>query len=233
MRIYIHKEGYKILAVGFLILLVLNIIVNIVWADIELVRWAFIICSLILYVFLLFFFRLPVRTMEPDPGLIYAPADGKVVVIEETMENEYFKDLRLQVSIFMSPFNMHSNRYPVSGRIKYVGYHPGENLGIKYVGYHPGENLVAWHPKSSELNERSTIVIETADGTEILIRQIAGAVARRIVTYSKKDQNVLQGEELGFIKFGSRVDVFLPVGTEVEIPILQQVKANKTIIAKI
>lgn len=220
MRIYIHKEGYKILAVGFLILLVLNIIVNIVWADIELLRWAFIICSLMLYVFLLFFFRLPVRTMEPDPGLIYAPADGKVVVIEETMENEYFKDLRLQVSIFMSPFNMHSNRYPVSGC-------------IKYVGYHPGQNLVAWHPKSSELNERSTIVIKTADGTEILIRQIAGAVARRIVTYSKKDQNVLQGEELGFIKFGSRVDVFLPVGTEVEIPILQQVKANKTIIAKI
>ena len=220
MRIYIHKEGYKILAIGFLILLILNIIVNILWADIELLRWAFIICSFMLYVFLLFFFRLPVRLMDPDPGLIYAPADGKVVVIEETMENEYFKDLRLQVSIFMSPFNMHSNRYPVSGC-------------IKYVGYHPGQNMVAWHPKSSELNERSTIVIKTADGTEILIRQIAGAVARRIVTYSKKDQNVLQGEELGFIKFGSRVDVFLPVGTEVEIPILQQVKANKTIIAKL
>lgn len=220
MRIRIHKEGYKILAFGFLILLILNIIVSIVWADIELLRWAFIICSLMLYIFLLFFFRLPLRTMEPDPGLIYAPADGKVVVIEETMENEYFKDLRLQVSIFMSPFNMHSNRYPVSGC-------------IKYVGYHPGQNMVAWHPKSSELNERSTIVIKTGDGTEILIRQIAGAVARRIVTYSKKDQNVLQGEELGFIKFGSRVDIFLPVGTEVEIPILQQVKANKTIIAKL
>ena len=220
MRIYIHKEGYKILAIGFLILLILNIIVNIVWADIELLKWTFIICSLMLYIFLLFFFRLPERTMEPDPGLIYAPADGKVVVIEETMENEYFKDLRLQVSIFMSPFNMHSNRYPVSGR-------------IKYVRYHPGQNIVAYHPKSSELNERSTIVIETKDGQEILIRQIAGAVARRIVTYSKKDQEVLQGEELGFIKFGSRVDVFLPVGTEVEIPILQQVKANKTIIAKI
>jgi phosphatidylserine decarboxylase len=220
MRIRIHKEGYKILAVGFLILLILNIIVNIVWADIELLRWVFLICSLMLYIFLLFFFRLPLRTMEPDPQLIYAPADGKVVVIEETMENEYFKDLRLQVSIFMSPFNMHSNRYPVSGC-------------IEYVGYHPGQNMVAWHPKSSELNERSTIVIKTGNGTEILIRQIAGAVARRIVTYSKKDQNVLQGEELGFIKFGSRVDIFLPVGTEVEIPILQQVKANKTIIAKL
>jgi phosphatidylserine decarboxylase len=220
MSIHIHKEGYKILAFGLIALLVLNIILNIIWADIIIVRWAFFICSFMLYIFLLFFFRLPTRSMEPDPGLIYAPADGKVVVIEETRENEYFKDMRLQVSIFMSPFNMHSNRYPVSGR-------------IKYVCYHPGQYMVAWHPKSSELNERSTIVIETKEGTEILIRQIAGAVARRIVTYAKENQDVLQGEELGFIKFGSRVDVFLPVGTEVEIPILQQVKANKTIIAKI
>jgi phosphatidylserine decarboxylase len=220
MRIHIHKEGYKILAFGFLTLLILNIIVNILWADIELVRWAFIICSFMLYIFLLFFFRLPARSMEPDPGLIYAPADGKVVVIEETMENEYFMDLRLQVSIFMSPFNMHSNRYPVSGR-------------IKYVCYHHGKNMVAWHPKSSELNERSTIVIETKDGTEIMVRQIAGAVARRIVTYSKENQEVLQGDELGFIKFGSRVDVFLPLGTDIEVPILQQVKANKSIIAQI
>lgn len=216
----IHKEGYKILAFGLIVLLILNIIVNIIWADIELIKWAFIICSLILYIFLLFFFRLPARRLETDPGLIYAPADGKVVVIEETMENEYFKDMRLQVSIFMSPFNMHSNRYPVSGK-------------VKYVSYHQGQNMVAWHPKSSELNERSTIVIETNEGIRILVRQIAGAVARRIVTYSKVDQDVLQGAELGFIKFGSRVDIFLPVGTEVEIPILQQVKANKTIIAKI
>jgi phosphatidylserine decarboxylase len=220
MRIHIHKEGYKILAFGLIALLILNIIVSIIWKDFELLRWAFILCSLMFYIFILFFFRLPVRTLEPDPGLIYAPADGKVVVIEETMEDEYFKDLRLQVSIFMSPFNMHSNRYPVSGR-------------IKYVGYHAGKNMVAWHPKSSELNERSTIVIETKNGTEILIRQIAGAVARRIVTYARENQEVMQGDELGFIKFGSRVDVFLPVGTEVEIPILQQVKANKSIIAKI
>jgi phosphatidylserine decarboxylase len=216
----IHKEGYKILAFGFIILLIINIVVGIVWADIELIRWAFIICSLMLYVFLLFFFRLPTRSLDPDPTLVYAPADGKVVVIEETMENEYFKDMRLQISVFMSPFNVHSNRYPVSGR-------------IKYVGYHPGENMVAWHPKSSELNERSTIVVETKSGTEILIRQVAGAVARRIVTYSKENQEVMQGDELGFIKFGSRVDVFLPIGTEVEVPILQLVKANKTIIAKI
>jgi phosphatidylserine decarboxylase len=216
----IHKEGYKILAFGFLVLLILNITVNIIWVDVDLVKWAFIVCSLMLYVFLLFFFRLPARYLEADPGLIYAPADGKVVVIEETMENEYFRDMRLQVSIFMSPFNMHSNRYPVSGR-------------IKYTCYHHGQNMVAWHPKSSELNERSTIVIETSDGTEIMVRQIAGALARRIVTYSKDNQEVAQGEELGFIKFGSRVDIFLPIGTEVEIPILQQVKANKTILAKI
>jgi phosphatidylserine decarboxylase len=143
-----------------------------------------------------------------------------VVVIEETMENEYFKDTRLQISIFMSPFNMHSNRYPVSGR-------------IKYVKYHSGNYMVAWHPKSSELNERSSIVIKTESGTEILVRQIAGAVARRIVTYAREGDQVTQGGELGFIKFGSRVDVFLPVGTEVEIPILQHVKANKSIIAKI
>ncbi len=120
----------------------------------------------------------------------------------------------------MSPFNVHSNRYPVSGR-------------IKYVRYHPGNYMVAWHPKSSELNERSTIVIETSGGTEVLIRQIAGAVARRIVTYAKENQDVMQGDELGFIKFGSRVDVFLPVGTEIEVPILQHVKANKSVIAKI
>ena len=216
----IHKEGYKILAFGFITLLVVNIIVNIIWADHDLLKWAFIICSLMLYVFLLFFFRWPARHLEPDHGLIYAPADGKVVVIEDTFESEYFNDTRLQVSIFMSPFNVHSNRYPVSGR-------------IKYVRYHPGNYMVAWHPKSSELNERSSIVIETIDGKEILVRQIAGAVARRIVTYARENQDVKQGDELGFIKFGSRVDVFLPVGTEIEVPILQQVKANKSIIAKI
>jgi phosphatidylserine decarboxylase len=216
----IHKEGYNILAVGFAILLVLNILAGIFWNDNSLVKWTFLIFSLLLYVFILFFFRLPVRRLDPDPGLIYAPADGKVVVIEETVEKEYFKDTRLQISIFMSPFNMHSNRYPVSGI-------------VKYVCYHPGNYMVAWHPKSSELNERSSIVIETGKGEEILIRQIAGAVARRIVTYAKKDQIVTQGDELGFIKFGSRVDIFLPLGTEIEVPILQQVKANKSIIAKI
>jgi phosphatidylserine decarboxylase len=216
----IHKEGYKILIFGFLTLLVLNIGVEIIWADHLLFKWLFLVLSFLFYIFILFFFRLPERQLEPDHGLVYSPADGKVVVIEETEETEYFKDTRLQVSIFMSPFNMHSNRYPVSGK-------------VKYVSYNPGKNMVAWHPKSSEFNERSTIVIETIDGKEILVRQIAGAVARRIVTYAKKDQEVTQGHELGFIKFGSRVDVFLPVGTEIEVPILQHVRANKSIIARI
>ncbi|HPA86952.1 MAG TPA: phosphatidylserine decarboxylase family protein [Bacteroidales bacterium] len=216
----IHKEGYKILAAGLVILLILNIAVTIVWKDNPLVKLTFFVLSTVLYVFILFFFRLPARNLQPDPGLIYSPADGKIVVIEETFEKEYFKDNRLQISIFMSPFNVHSNRYPVSGR-------------VKYVNYHPGHYMVAWHPKSSELNERSSIVIETEKGTEVLVRQIAGAVARRIKTYAKKDQSVTQGDELGFIKFGSRVDIFLPVGTEVEVPILQQVRANKSIIAKI
>ena len=216
----IHREGYKILIYGFLLLLILNILVVTVWSEFVLFKWTFLILSLLLYLFILFFFRLPSRNLEPDHDLVYSPADGKVVVIEETVENEYFKDTRLQVSIFMSPFNMHSNRYPVSGT-------------IKYVRYHKGNNIVAWHPKSSELNERSTIVIETPDGQEILVRQIAGAVARRIKTYARTGQPVKQGDELGFIKFGSRVDLFLPRGTELEVPILQHVRANKSVIARI
>jgi len=216
----IHREGYKILIYGFLLLLILNILVVTVWSEFVLFKWTFLILSLLLYLFILFFFRLPSRNLEPDHDLVYSPADGKVVVIEETVENEYFKDTRLQVSIFMSPFNMHSNRYPVSGT-------------IKYVRYHKGNNIVAWHPKSSELNERSTIVIETPDGQEILVRQIAGAVARRIKTYARTGHPVKQGDELGFIKFGSRVDLFLPRGTELEVPILQHVRANKSVIARI
>lgn len=216
----IHKEGYKILFSGFLVLLALNILVGILWPELALLKWSFLIFSLLLYFFLLFFFRLPERPVSPVHGLVYSPADGKVVVIEETLEKEYFMETRLQISVFMSPFNMHSNRYPVSGK-------------VKYVSHNPGRNIVAWHPKSSELNERTTVVIETDDGREILVRQIAGIVARRIVTYARKGQEVKQGDELGFIKFGSRVDIFLPVGTEVEVPILKNVKANKSVIARL
>jgi len=216
----IHKEGYKILIFGFILLILFNVLIWIFLPGSMLLRWMAVLLSFIMYTFLLFFFRLPVRHLDPDPGLVYAPADGKVVVIEETEEKEYFNDLRLQVSIFMSPLNMHSNRYPVSGK-------------VKYVEYHPGNYMVAWHPKSSELNERSTIVIETASGKEGINRHVKGAVARRIVTYARLSDNVRQGDELGFIKFGSRVDIFLPLGTEIEIPVLQQVKANKSIIARI
>ena len=215
----IHREGYKTLGYAFVAILALNIIV-IFFGNVVFLKWSVPPLSVLFYFFLLYFFRFPDRSLEPAAGLVYAPADGKVVVIDEMEEREYFKDRRLQVSIFMSPLNVHSNRYPVSGKVKYVKYHPG-----KY--------LVAWHPKSSELNERSTVVVETADGKEILIRQIAGAVARRIVTYSKENLEVTQGDELGFIKFGSRVDIFLPPGTEIETAISQKVRANKSVIAKI
>ena len=216
----IHREGYNTLGYGFITILILNIIVFLFCGNVVFLKWGVLALSILFYFFLLHFFRLPERKLEPVAGLVYAPADGKVIIIEETEEKEYFKDKRLQVSIFMSPLNVHSNKYPVSGKVKYVKYHPG-----KY--------LVAWHPKSSELNERSTVVIETDGGKEILVRQIAGAVARRIVTYSKENQDVTQGDELGFIKFGSRVDIFLPLGTQIETPILQKVKANKDVVAKI
>lgn len=216
----IHKEGYKIIAVVFLMLAILNIVSALEWPEVELLKWLLMGGSFIFFLFIVMFFRLPDRELEPDPLLIYAPADGKLVVVEETFEKEYFNDTRLQVSIFMSPFNMHSNRYPVSGK-------------VKYVCYHSGKKIVAWHPKSSELNERSTVVVECENGTEILVRQIAGAVARRIVTYSKKGDVVRQGDELGFIKFGSRVDLFLPVDTEIEIPLFEEVRANRSVLAKI
>lgn len=166
------------------------------------------------------FFRNP-RRMVPEEAdhLVYAPADGKVVVIEEAYEQEYFRAKRLQVSIFMSPVNVHVNRNPVSGLVKYNKYHPG-----KY--------LVAWHPKSSTENERTTVVIDTGE-TEILLRQIAGALAKRIKNYLEEGQQVVQGEDFGFIKFGSRVDLFLPLGTQLRVEIGQKVKGNKTVIAEL
>lgn len=216
----IHKEGYKILIISFLVLLLINIALYVPWSSSNWLKWVVLLPSVSLFGFLLVFFRLPAREVAPNSSIILAPADGKLVVIEETFENEYFKSKCLQVSIFMSPLNMHSNRYPVSGT-------------VVYTAYHPGDKIVAWHPKSSELNERSSVVIKTDSGSEILVRQIAGAVARRIVTYSKPGQVVKQGDELGFIKFGSRVDIFLPAGTKTDVLISSKVKANKTVIARI
>jgi len=216
----IHKEGYRIIFGVFLLLAAMNVSAWLIWPGQTLLHYAGIVVSLLFFAFIVMFFRTPARPVEPDPLLIYAPADGKIVVIEETFENEYFKDNRLQISIFMSPFNMHSNRYPISGTVSYTHYQPGKK-------YH------ARSPKSSELNERSTVVVTSDNGTGILIRQVAGAVARRIVTYSKKGEKVHQGDELGFIKFGSRVDIFLPTGTEVDVEMFDQVRASRTILARV
>lgn len=216
----IHKEGYRIIMGVFILLVSMNIAAWVIWPGPTVLHFAALGVSLLIFVFIVMFFRTPVRHVEPDPLLIYAPADGKIVVIEETFEKEYFNDNRLQISIFMSPFNMHSNRYPISGTITYTNYRAGKK-------YH------ARSPKSSELNERSTVVVTSDSGTGILIRQVAGAVARRIVTYSKKGERVHQGAELGFIKFGSRVDIFLPTGTEVDVEMFEQVRASRTILARV
>ena len=203
-----------------LLLLILGGIVALVyWQIPRFGLWAVAI-SLLFFVVILQFFRNPRRLVpEEDDSIVYAPADGKVVVIEETTEPEYFKDKRLQVSIFMSPVNVHVNRNPVGGEVKYNAYHPG-----KY--------LVAWHPKSSTENERTTLVIDNGQ-TEILLRQIAGALAKRIKNYVDVGDYVRQGEDFGFIKFGSRVDLFLPLGTKLEVDLNQKVKGNRTVIARL
>jgi phosphatidylserine decarboxylase len=216
----IHREGYKIIGMVLFVLAILNIAGWLIWRDPTIYHYLGIGASVLLFIFIVMFFRAPARPLEPDPLMVYAPADGKIVVIEETYEKEYFRDNRLQISIFMSPFNMHSNRYPISGTVTYTNYQAGKK-------YH------ARSPKSSELNERSSVVVTSESGTEVLVRQVAGAVARRIVTYSRKGDRVHQGDELGFIKFGSRVDIFLPLETEVDIQMFQQVRASRTIIGKV
>lgn len=213
----LHKEGTKLIGFSFLIFAIINLIV-ITFAP-ALSIWILII-TVILWALVLQFFRNPVRTIpQKDDSLVYAPADGKVVVIEETTESEYFGDRRLQVSIFMSPINVHVNRNPISGI-------------IKYYRYHKGEYLVAWHPKASTENERTTVVIDNGK-KEILLRQIAGALAKRIIAYVKEGQRVEQGEDMGFIKFGSRVDLYLPLDAKIEVQIGDVVKGNKNIIARI
>ena len=211
----IHKEGIKILRNEIIIFALLNYLVYLYTHE----YFAYFITSLtsLLFIMSVYFFRKPNRKLERKDGTIYSPCDGKVVVIEETDEIEFYKDKRIQVSIFMSPLNVHNQLYPISGEVEYIKYHPG-----KY--------LVAWHPKSSLLNERSTVVIKN-DKISVLIRQIAGAVARRIVTYAKIGDQATSSDEYGFIKFGSRVDVFLPVGTKINVKINESVKAGQSIIA--
>jgi phosphatidylserine decarboxylase len=216
----IHREGRILLFVLLLILFALNWAVFYFFPTSALVQNSVILSSVIFYLVILQFFRNPIFSITKNEKQVLAPADGKVVVIEETEETEYLKGKRKQISIFMSPVNVHVNRMPVGGIISFYRYHAG-----KY--------LVAWHPKSSTENERTTVVVKTKTGAEILFRQIAGALARRIKCYVKEGQALEQGEEFGFIKFGSRVDIFLPLDTKVTCKIGDVTKGGRTVIAEL
>ena len=213
-----HKEGYTTLAIAVLFIFIINAVADYYDAP-QYVKWFIYALSAFLFITVVQFFRSPKKVVIPQDGTILCPADGKVVVIEETEENEYFHDRRIQVSIFMSPINVHVNRNPISGL-------------VTFFKYHPGKFLVAWHPKSSTDNERTTVVVKDKEGREVLFGQIAGALARRIVWYVKENDQVAQGDEFGFIKFGSRVDLFLPLGTEINVNIGDKVTGAKTIIGK-
>ena len=212
-----HKEGGKIILIATTLtvafLLLADTFITTIWLQ-KVVE----ITVLIFLLLILQFFRNPVRTVEINDNHIIAPVDGKVVVIEEVFEGEYFKDKRIQVSIFMSPINVHVTRYALNGE-------------VKFSKYHPGKFLVAWHPKASEENERTTVVIENRVFGEVLYRQIAGALARRIVNYAEEGMHVTQGTDAGFIKFGSRVDLFLPLGTQINVKLNDKAIGGKTIIA--
>lgn len=216
----IHKEGYTSIAICILFVFILNAIVQFFLPDYTIVRWMTYIFSAALFLIVLQFFRSPVFEVILDEKNVICPADGKVVVIEETNESEFLKTRCLQISVFMSPINVHVNRLPIGGT-------------IQYSKYHPGKFLVAWHPKSSTENERTTVVIENRQGVRVLVRQIAGALARRIVCYAKQGDQVKQGDEFGFIKFGSRVDIFLPLGTDVQTKLGDVVKGGRTVLARL
>lgn len=213
-----HKEGYKIIIVTFII--VAAIVLTADQVDTAWIKYTLQGIAVIVLILILQFFRNPKRVTTKDDAQVIAPVDGKVVVIEEVFEKEYFKDKRLQVSIFMSPINVHITRYAIGGLVKYSKYHPG-----KY--------LVAWHPKASEENERTSIVVENPTYGSILYRQVAGAMAKRIVNYAEVGMEVVQGEDAGFIKFGSRVDLYLPLDTKLNIKLNQKVKGGVDIIAAI
>jgi len=212
-----HREGHKIIFTAFAICILLSLLAN-YFVENKTIKGGIIITLIVLLVLVLQFFRNPKRAFSKNDDQITSPVDGKVVVIEEVFEKEYFKDKRLQVSVFMSPINVHVTRYPSGGKVIYSKYHPG-----KY--------LVAWHPKSSEENERTTVVVKTKNFGEILHRQIAGAMAKRIVNYAEVGAEVTQAEDSGFIKFGSRVDVYLPLGTKIDVVLNQKVKGGITVLA--
>tara|TARA_B100000900_G_scaffold285120_1_gene244344 strand:- start:623 stop:1276 length:654 start_codon:yes stop_codon:yes gene_type:complete len=211
-----HKEGNAIIGITLTLLFALNYITHLITVK-EWIIHLVLGFSIIFLILILQFFRNPKRPLKLDDNKVYAPADGKIVVIEEVEEPEFFKDKRRQVSIFMSPINVHVNRYPISG-------------AVKYAKYHSGKYLVAWHPKSSTENERTSVVVENKNAA-VLFRQIAGALAKRIVMYSKEGDEAIQGKDFGFIKFGSRVDLFLPLDAKIEVSLDQKVKGNQTIIA--
>ncbi len=216
----IHKEGYRSIAIAVLVFGIINFIFFYFFSvRFPITEWIIFAASIVLFLFIISFFRSPKRTFTLSHHQVICPADGKVVVIEEITDVEFFHDRRIQVSIFMSPANVHLNRIPMTGEVQYSQYHKG-----KY--------LVAWHPKSSTENERHSVVIKS-DSAEILVKQIAGAVAKRIVNYLKVGQVVEQGAEMGFIKFGSRVDVLLPVNTELNVKLNQVVKGGVTVLATI
>ena len=214
-----HREGSRIIMNSFILAAISTVLAE-YKISIEWLKMLIQITTLVLLLLVLQFFRNPKRTTPINEKHLISPVDGKVVIVEEVFEKEYFKDTRLQVSIFMSPLNVHVTRYAMSGTVKFSKYHPG-----KY--------LVAWHPKSSELNERTTIVLENESFGEILYRQIAGAVARRIVNYAQEGTQVVQGEDAGFIKFGSRVDLFLPLNTQLNVKVNDVVKGGVQTIAHI
>jgi len=215
----IHKEGYKILTGTTLFLFASNLLALYFLSEYKAVLITIMAISLAFFLLVLQFFRFPKRELSRNEDYAICPADGKVVVIEKTFESEYFKDERIQVSIFMSPLNVHANWYPVSGK-------------VKLMRYHKGKKLVAWHPKASTENERTTLVIERDNKSEVLVRQIAGALANRIIYYPHQGDMVRQSSDFGFIKFGSRVDVYLPLGTEVLVKLGQKVTGGVDILAE-
>ncbi|HEY1045431.1 MAG TPA: phosphatidylserine decarboxylase family protein [Bacteroidia bacterium] len=213
----LHREGYKIILVTLLLLGGINVAMMSFLGEESIISKIILAISLVFFILIVQFFRNPARNTIINENHVIAPADGKVVVIEEVEETEYFKDKRIQVSIFMSPVNVHVNRNPISGIVKYAKYHPG-----KY--------LVAWHPKSSTENERTTVVI-AGSKAEVLFRQIAGALAKRIVYYVKEGQQVEQGGEMGFIKFGSRIDIYLPLTATINVKLQQKTRGGETVVA--
>jgi len=213
----LHKEGKATILITLVGLFALNFAIS--FTEIDWLINSILFLSVVFLIIILQFFRNPTVTVIQNENQVICPADGKVVVIEEVMETEYYNEKRIQVSVFMSPFNVHVNRNPIGGI-------------VKYFKYHKGLYLVAWHPKSSTENERTTTVIEKADGVSVLFRQIAGALAKRIVWYVKEGQQAEQGSEMGFIKFGSRVDLYLPIGTKINVNLNQVVKGGKTVIAE-